>query len=111
MIYLASPYSDPDPNVMQARYDKVCEACAGLANKGITVYSPIAHWHPIAMKYNLPKTYFFWELHDQEMIKGCYRFVILKLFGWDTSKGIKKEIKYAEENGKLIEKISFNKCR
>jgi len=111
MIYLASPYTDPDPKVMQMRYEMVCEACAGLANKKRVVFSPVAHWHPIAIKYDLPRDYKFWEIQNYGVISCCFRFYVLTLNGWDTSIGIKYEVEYAEKHGKLIENISLSECR
>lgn len=38
--YLASPYSDPDPEVRAQRYRSACKAAAYLLLRGHTVYSP-----------------------------------------------------------------------
>ena len=45
MIYLASPYSDPDPAVKQARYDAAVRAVGALMARGETVYSRIVSTH------------------------------------------------------------------
>jgi hypothetical protein len=111
MIYLASPYSDPNPNIMQLRYDLVCEACAGLAKMTLVVYSPIAHWHPIATKYNLPKSHHFWRSHNYTMIRLCDQFLILTIDGWEASEGIKDDKKYALGKEKLIRYISLKECK
>ena len=52
MIYLASPYTHDDPNVERERYESVCTVCAKFARLGKHVYSPIAHWHPIALAHD-----------------------------------------------------------
>ena len=110
MIYLANPYSDPDPKVLQLRYQKVSEACAGLARKKLTVYSPIAHWHPIAMMYDLEKSYKFWKRMDQEMIRICNNFWVLTLDEWNESKGVIEETAYATSLNKEIKYISLEEC-
>ena len=43
MIYLASPYSHPDPLVRQARFDAACHAAAGPIQAGHAVVAPIVH--------------------------------------------------------------------
>ena len=53
LIYLASPYSDPDPWVKENRFLAVCTKAAKMMSEGAYVFSPIAHTHPIA-KYGLP---------------------------------------------------------
>lgn len=40
-IYLAGPYSDPDPAVEEMRYDLLTAAYAELSRAGFIVYSPI----------------------------------------------------------------------
>jgi Domain of unknown function (DUF1937). len=47
MIYLASPYSHPDPLVREARFDAACRAMADLVHAGQIVFSPIVHGHPL----------------------------------------------------------------
>ena len=110
MIYLANPYTDPDPTIIQLRYDLVCEACAGLVLKGYRIYSPIMHWHPIAIKFKLPQDYNFWKSINEEMIILCKNFWILTLEGWKESKGIIKESLYAKINDITITEISLKEC-
>lgn len=110
MIYLASPYTDNNLEIMQVRYEMVCEACKYLFQQGIVVYSPIAHWHPIAIQYSLQQAFSFWRRQNFGMIDCCDQFCILTLRGWGTSTGIKKETKYAEKKKKLIKHISLLEC-
>ncbi|MBU2072740.1 MAG: DUF1937 family protein [Gammaproteobacteria bacterium] len=105
MLYLASPYSDPDPAVMEVRFDAVCRKAGELMNAGNVVYSPIAPCHPIAVRVGLPRTWDFWEKFDREMLKGADSFAILRLPGWDTSKGVAEERKIAEELGIPVTEI------
>ena len=41
MIYLASPYSDPDPAVRQSRFEAACKATAEMLRAGLIVFSPV----------------------------------------------------------------------
>jgi len=95
MIYLASPYSHFDPKVREARFELACEACAWLTRKGFLVYSPICHWHPIAVRHQLPTDFGFWSDTDQVMIGVCSHYMILRIDGWKTSLGIKAELQIA----------------
>jgi nucleoside 2-deoxyribosyltransferase len=99
MIYLASPYSDPDPAVMEQRFDAVCRKAGKLMNAGFVVYSPIAHCHPIAMRVGLPRDWAFWQKFDRVMIRAATDFYVLRLPGWETSKGVAAERKIAEAMG------------
>ena len=91
LIYLASPYSHPDPAVRQQRYEQACEATAALIRQGYLVYSPIVHSHPL-VSHGLPTDWGYWQQMDTRMIKACDALVVLLLKGWDSSKGVTCEI-------------------
>ena len=99
MIYLASPYTDPDPVVMEQRFDAVCRKAGELMKVGEVVYSPIAHTHPIAVRTGLPRDWEYWQRFDREMLRGASEVRILKLPGWETSKGVNAERAIARELG------------
>lgn len=106
MIYLASPYTDPDPEVRLSRYTSACNACAYLLKQGNIVYSPIVHWHTIANTHNLPKDFAFWREQDEHMIRLSDTFAVLQLEGWTDSKGVLSELNYASLLGKNIVYLS-----
>jgi hypothetical protein len=97
MIYLASPYTDPDPEVMRERYRACCTVLAYFAQSrpDYVLYSPIAMWHPIAELHNLPREVGFWWRQDEHMIKNCAMLLVLMYPGYDTSKGVDREEKLA----------------
>ncbi len=101
-IYLASPYSDPNPSVREARFYEVCKCAAHLMHSGEHIFSPIAHSHPISMAGNLPKGFDYWADYDRIMISHCSSLWILLLAGWRRSVGIKAEIEIAKELNKEI---------
>jgi len=47
MIYLATPYSHDDPEVMEERFALVTATAAQLMLAGYVVYSPITHGHAV----------------------------------------------------------------
>lgn len=99
LIYLASPYTDPNPEVMERRFQLICLYAARLMAGGIHLYCPIAHTHPIALAGSLPRGWDFWEQYDRKLLAACTELWVVMLPGWDLSKGIAAEIKIAEELG------------
>ena len=101
MIYLASPYSHPDPAVRQGRFCAACQAAAGLMRVGHAVFSPIAHCHPL-VEFGLPTDWEFWQRCDIEHLKRCDEVVVLTLDGWEASAGVQAEIRIATELGRPV---------
>ena len=61
MIYVGSPYSDLDHLVREERAFQVSRFVAEYIKKGHILYSPIASWHHIAVKFTLPTDCQFWN--------------------------------------------------
>ncbi len=109
IVYLACPYTDPDPSVRVLRFNAATEAAADLIRAGQVVYSPITMTHPIdlvlAGKTNtLGSDY--WVAFDGAFMDVCSEIVVLKLEGWERSRGIRREIAYFEAHGKPIRLLS-----
>lgn len=96
LTYIASPYAHEDKEVMEQRFQAVCEYAARLMREGVMIYCPIAHCHPIA-QYGLPKGWEFWEELDRTYLQFCDKLVVFMLDGWDVSKGVQAEIQIAKE--------------
>lgn len=101
MIYLASPYSHPDPEVLASRADEVAKIASDLMRDGSYVFCPIAHTHAIA-EYGLPKGWDFWEGYDREYLNFCEELVVALMDGWQDSTGVNAEIKIMNELGKPV---------
>lgn len=99
MIYLATPYSDPDPAVREHRYREACRYAASLMRAGNHVFSPIAHSHGIA-QHDVPGDWAYWESLDRRFLEMCDEVGVLMLDGWHESKGVQAEIRIARELGK-----------
>lgn len=102
MIYLASPYSHPDPAVREARFDAACRACVDLIAKGHVVYSPIVSSHPL-VRHGVRTDWRAWERFDREVISRCDSLRVLELDGWLDSVGVLAEIEIARELGKPVD--------
>jgi nucleoside 2-deoxyribosyltransferase len=101
VIYVASPYTHPDPAVREQRFDAACRAAAALIGRGNTVFSPVAHSHPLC-RFGLPGDWQFWQRQDLALLAACDEAVVLKLDGWQQSRGVQAEIAAAKALGKPV---------
>jgi len=101
-IYLACPYSDPDPLVRENRFEEVNMKAGELMLAGHLVFSPISHTHPIAVQCQLPKGWEFWAEYDRSFIEWADEVQVLMLAGWERSVGVCAEMKIANEIGKPV---------
>lgn len=106
LIYLASPYSHPDADVRQHRFERACQVAGGLMREGHHIFSPIAHTHSIAVQCDLPLGFDFWRQYDEEMIAACGELWVLMLDGWSQSSGVKAEIEIATKAGKPVRSVT-----
>jgi hypothetical protein len=103
LVYLATPYSHPDPMVREQRFLAVNKVASDLMLAGTHVFSPISHTHPIALAGDLPKGWDFWKDYDFAFLKHCRKIVVFMLDGWKESVGVTAEIEIAKELGLEIE--------
>jgi len=101
VIYLASPYSHPDPEIREQRFQAACKFAAEMLRQGIHVFSAIAHTHPIAL-YGLPKGWDFWEPYDRALMGLCDEIIVIRIEGWKESKGVAAEVEIAKAFGMPI---------
>lgn len=101
-IYLAVPYSHPDPSVVANRFNEVNRFAAKLIAEGHHVISPISMCHPIAMQGNLPGDWEYWQNYAQNCLSVCRALYVLMLDGWRESVGVQTEIKMAMDMGMAI---------
>lgn len=106
-VYLATPYSDPDPRVRNKRFLAANRAASKLMMQGILVFSPISHTHPIALAGEMPKGWEFWKDYVFTFIDGWADEVwVLQQSGWKDSVGVTAEIKLAAQLGKPIKYLT-----
>lgn len=107
MIYLAAPYSTgltpgmDSHEAMRLRASEINKAAAQLMESGAIVYSPISHGvslEPHVSPDNL-KDHHFWMNHCFGMLDRSSEMYVLKLPGWDKSKGVAMEISRARLRG------------
>ena len=101
LVYLASPYTHENPDILIQRFHEAVDCCGWLMNnvKNTCFYSPIAHTHPIALRCQLPIFWEFWKQFDECMLSRCSEIWVLKIDGWDKSTGVKAELEIARKFG------------
>lgn len=96
VAYLSSPYFDPDPRIKEMRHTIVNRVAYELMSQGTLVYSPLTHNLPID-RLGIHGNWATWKEFDHTMLSKCDRIIVLKLPGWENSKGVAAEIACAKE--------------
>ena len=105
VVYLACPYTDPDPAVRKARFDVATVVAADFIREGRIVYSPITMTHPIDIVIAGASNTLgsdFWVAFDEAFMEMCSEIVVIRLEGWQKSRGITREIAYFKDHKKPI---------
>ena len=112
-IYIASPYSGT-PTEMNNRYFEILLITAQLMSlyPEHNIYSPIVHSHPIAGIIGNQTDHEFWVSRCVETIRRMDELWIVKMDGWDQSRGIRVEKTEARQLHKplyFIDSLTLNK--
>lgn len=100
LLYLASPYSHPDPAVAASRASAAARCAARLLEQGNLVFSPIAHSVSLLPHMDNPGgDWQTWARLDEAMLERCDGVVVVQLDGWRESKGVAEEISIAQQLG------------
>jgi hypothetical protein len=109
LLYLASPYSRYAAGI-DAAFVEACRITASLISRGYSVYSPIAHTHPVALHGALdPLDHSIWLPFNAAMMHASSGLIVSLLPGWDSSTGVQHEIDYFAQAGKPIDRLSWPK--
>ena len=98
IFYIAGPYSNPNPQMMQLHYELLTEYATRQTRDGYVVFSPITHSHELA-RYGTPTTWAFWKQIDEEFLKRAAAMIVVKLTGWEKSIGVTGEREFCEQWG------------
>lgn len=99
-IYLASPYTHPDPVVRDTRVELASIVAARLMEAGYVVFSPITHGHSVAdhLHHRDASSHEFWMRQCLPMLASCDWMMVLPIDGWRESRGLAEERQFAIDN-------------
>ena len=86
------PFSSPDEQIRNARFEAANKYAAGLMSEGHIVFSPLSHSVPISKYLGNPNDSDFYVRQDLYWLMHCNEAHVLMLDGWEQSKGIKREL-------------------
>lgn len=95
-IYLAAPYSHPDPAVIAQRMETFCRIDAKLIVDGKFTVSPLSK-HFILSYEKLSGSWEYWQDYCRAMLRMCGKMIVICMPGWKESIGLQEEIKLAEQ--------------
>lgn len=104
LIYLASPYSHPNDDIREMNYKIVSKIAADMVSEGNVVLSPISYGHNLLNFCEMPSDWDFWYNFCVTFLLKCDELIVVKMAGWDVSKGVLEEIEIAKKHNI---KISF----
>lgn len=104
LIYLASPYSHSNDDIREMNYKIVSKIAANMIFEGNVVLSPISYGHNLLNFCEMPSDWDFWYNFCVTFLLKCDELMVVKMAGWDVSKGVLEEIEIAKNHNI---KISF----
>lgn len=105
--YLATPYRAYSGG-LDAAYGLAVAAAAELIDRGLEVYSPIAHSHHIARHVlSADPENDFWLERQKPFLTAARGVLVLTAPGWDRSSGMRFEIEFAERARKPVYRLGF----
>lgn len=100
--YLATPYRNYIPG-RTAAYIMACRLAARLIHRGISVYTPIGHSHPIAEYGGLDAVdHDLWMQIDAPFVTAARGLIVATMEGWEDSAGVQFELNQFFKAGKPI---------
>ena len=102
LCYLATPYTKYHLGI-EVAFVHAAEVSARLLQRGVRVYSPIAHTHPLAVYGKIdPLDHSIWLPFDEAMMDAADCLIVARMKGWDESYGVKHEIEFFAREKKPI---------
>lgn len=100
-VYFASPYTPVNGESVASRVTAACKCAAQLMREGLAVFSPIVHSHYIAdhLDESIRMDHEFWMHQDLGILAHAERMIVLRLPGWQVSRGIRREMDEANRLG------------
>jgi len=103
LIYLASPYTHSDKEIVESNYKLVSEIAANMVADGYVVFSPISYGHNLLNFKEMPSNWEFWFKFCVTFLLKCDKMLVCTMPGWEKSVGVKEEIEIASAHGIPVE--------
>ena len=104
LIYIASPYTNPDDSIRIQNYETVTKIAADLVAEGHVAISPITYGHVLSECKEMPTDWGFWMDFCIVLLTKCDKLLVCNtISGWENSKGVAAEIEFAKQNGIKVE--------
>lgn len=101
-LYIATPYSKFAGGTEKA-FVLASQVAGALISAGVSVFSPIAHSHPIAVHAQIdPLDHSIWLPADEPMMHAAVGLIVVCAKGWNESIGMREEIKVFARASKPI---------
>jgi len=107
-IFIISPYTDPDEDVINQRALEADIYVGELTRQGKVCYSAISSMHHLLHVLELPGTWKYWRTHCEVMMKQASEVHVLCLDGWEQSEGVMAEIEIAKIFNKKVTYVKKN---
>lgn len=93
-LYLGSPYSKY-PDGIEAAFRDVSKIAGELMRRGLSIYAPITHSHPIAVHAEIdPLSHDIWLPADRPFMEAAKGLIVAQMATWRESYGLKHEIDF-----------------
>lgn len=99
LIYIASPYSHEFDETRINNFKSVSKFAAKLVHDGNVVISPITYGHTLLEYHEMPSNWDFWKSFCLSFLERCDEMIVYQMPGWESSRGVKEEIKFAQSKG------------
>lgn len=101
--YVACPYSDWNQAVRLERRLRAEDFAYYLITQGRPTYAPLTFGWSLSARYKLPEDAEFWAPLNMAMLNAASCMAILCLPGWEESKGVTQELRFASDLGLPVE--------
>ncbi len=108
VIYLASPYTHQDQSVVEENFRKISRVAAKLVSEGHVAISPITYGHTLLDFKKMPSDWQFWQNFCSQILYKCDKLLVVKMEGWEKSRGVKDEMSIARDHGIPIEYMEYD---
>lgn len=100
--YVGTPYSKY-PGGIDLAFKVTCRITAEFIRRGVPVFSPIAHSHPVAVHGGIdPLDHKIWLPADAPMVRAAHGLIVVQMDTWAESVGLRHEIEAVKAAGKPV---------